>query len=115
MKLDITGLHMEITEAIKNYTEKKVEKLNKFFDDSVICHVTYTLKDSKKEVNVRIQYKSRNYMAIELTDDAYAGLVDAVDKIERQIRKSKAVIDKKRKQGMSESELDALTNDDLED
>lgn len=113
MKLDITGIHMEITDAIKNYTETKIKKLDKFFDDSVLCHVTYTLKDGRKEVNVRIQHKSRNYIAEDLTNDIYEALIDVIDRIEGQVRKSKAIIDKKRKQGMSENELDALTLEDL--
>lgn len=115
MKLDITGLHIDVTEAIKEFTEKKVEKLDKFFDDSVICHVTFALKDGKKNVDIRIQYKSRTYIAEKLTDDVYSAIEEVVDKVEGQIRKNKAIIDKKRKQGVSEDELDSLTLDNLKD
>lgn len=114
MKLDITGLHMEITEAIKDFTTKKVEKLSRFFDDDVLCHITYTAKDGKININIRIQYKSRTYIADELTTDVYSDLDDVIEKIEGQIRKNKSIIDKKRREGIAEKKLDELTIEDLD-
>ena len=44
MKLDLTGLRIEVTDAIREFTERKIKKLDKFFDDATICHVTFTEK-----------------------------------------------------------------------
>ena len=48
MKLDLTGLRIEVTDAIRSFTEKKIKKLNKFFDEETICHVTFTDKSKGK-------------------------------------------------------------------
>ena len=58
MKLDLTGLHIEVTDAIREFTEKKIKKLDKFFDENTICHVTFTDKSKgKQHLDIRIEYK----------------------------------------------------------
>lgn len=109
MKLDLTGLHIEITDAIKEFVEKKVEKLEKFFDESTICHVTFLAEKEKQHVDIRIQYKNRSYIANENCEDLYFGLEKAVEKIEGQARKTKSIIEKKRREGTSEEVLDMIT------
>lgn len=113
MKLDLTGIHIEVTEAIREFTEKKIEKLEKFFDGNTICHVTISTEKERQSVNVRIEYKSRTYMAEEITDDVYGAIENVIEKIEGQIRKNKDIIEKKRREGTSEEELDSLTIEDL--
>lgn len=98
MKLDLTGLHIEVTDAIKEFTEKKVKKLDKFFDENTICHVTFTEKSKgKQHLDIRIEYKSRTYLAEDNTDNLYSGIEELVSKIEGQIRKDKAIAEKARK------------------
>ena len=59
MKLDLTGLRIEVTDAIREFTERKIKKLDKFFDDATICHVTFTEKSKgTHDVDIRIEYKS---------------------------------------------------------
>ena len=101
MKLDITGLHIEVTDAIKEFAEKKVKKLDKFFDDDTICHVTFTDKSKgKQHLDIRIEYKSRTYIAEENTDNLYSGIEQLISKIEGQIRKDKAMAEKARKENV---------------
>lgn len=112
MKLDLTGLHIEITEAIKEFVEKKVEKLSKFFDEPTICHVTFSTEKEKQHVDIRIVYKNRTYIANENCEDVYFGLERAIEKIEGQARKTKSIIEKKRREGISEEILDNITLDE---
>lgn len=99
MILDLTGLRIEVTEGIRQYVEKKVKKLDKFFEDDTICHVTFT--DKKKgthHVDIRIEYKSRTYIAEGDYEDLYTCMDNLVSKIEGQIRKDKALMQKQRKE-----------------
>ncbi len=110
MKLDLTGIHIEVTEAIREFTEKKVEKLSKFFEEETICHVTFTEKNKgKQHVDLRIEFKSHTYMAEGEFDDIYSGLDDLVEKIEGQIRKEKAIKEKQRREDVS-----LESNEDIE-
>ena len=36
MKLDLTGLRIEVTDAIIEFVYKKIQKLNKFFDEDTL-------------------------------------------------------------------------------
>jgi len=101
MKLDLTGLRIEVTDAIRSFTEKKIKKLDKFFDENTICHVTFTDKSKgKQRVDMRIEYKSRTYLAEEYTDDLYSGIDSLVEKIEGQLRRDKAAAEKQRRTGI---------------
>ena len=110
MKLDLTGLRIDVTDAIKEFTEKKVEKLNKFFDPETICHVTFTAPTKgKHHVDIRIEYKSRTYLAEDETADLYSAIEELIAKIERQCRKEKdANIGKKRNETISTTEVEDI-------
>ena len=99
MQLDLTGLRIEVTDAYKDFTEKKIKKLEKFFEPETICHVTFTDKSKgKHRIDMRIEYKSHTYLAEENCEDIYYGLEALVSKIEGQIRKEKANMKKDRKE-----------------
>ncbi len=90
MKLDLTGLRIEVTDAIIEFVYKKIQKLNKFFDEDTLCHVTYTASTKgKQHVDMRIEYKSHTYIAEDDVDDLYYGVESLISKIERQCRKVK--------------------------
>ena len=48
MKLDLNGMGIEVTDGIKEYAEKRVSKLDKFFDDDTEIDIKFTVcKDEK--------------------------------------------------------------------
>ena len=111
MQLDLTGLRIEVTDAYREFTEKKVRKLEKFFEPDTICHVTFTDKaKGKHHIDIRIEYKSRTYLAEENCEDIYYGLEELVSKIEGQIRKDKSIMKKDRKET-----IENVDTEDIED
>ena len=99
MKLDLTGLRIDVTDGIREFVERKVKKLDKFIDEDTICHVTFTdMVKGKQHVDIRIEYKSRTYLAEEDTNDLYYGIEELISKIEGQIRKDKAMNEKRRRE-----------------
>jgi len=113
MKLDLTGIHTEVTEAIREFTERKIEKLSKFFDEVTICHVTFSPDKEKQHVDIRIEYKSATYLANEDCEDLYYGIERVVEKIENQVRKAKSVIEKKRREGLPQDDSYELNIDEI--
>ena len=59
MKLDLNGMGIEVTEGMKEYAEKKVAKLDKFFDKDTIAHVTFSAKKEKQYVSIRVEAKGK--------------------------------------------------------
>lgn len=109
MQLDLTGLRIEVTDAYRDFTEKKVKKLEKFFEPDTICHVTFSDKSKgKHHIDIRIEYKSHTYLAEDNCEDIYYGLESLISKIEGQIRKDKAIAKKDRKDKVE------IENDEIE-
>ena len=99
MQLDLTGLRIEVTDAYREFTEKKIRKLEKFFEPDTICHVTFTERSKgKQHIDIRIEYKSHTYLAEDNCEDIYYGLESLISKIEWKIIKEKTIIKKDRKE-----------------
>lgn len=95
-KFHIRGENITITDAIRNYTETKLSKLEKYFSEDVTVHVTakvYPNKQAKAEVT--IPSKDVTLRAEETSNDWYNSLNVVVDKLERQIRKHKTKVQKR--------------------
>ncbi|WP_155286214.1 ribosome hibernation-promoting factor, HPF/YfiA family [Lacticaseibacillus zhaodongensis] len=95
---NVRGENIEVTEAIRNYVEKRISKLNKYFTDATqaIAHVNlkvYSNKDAKVEVTIPMPYITLR--AEETSPDLYASIDLVTDKLERQIRKFKTKINRK--------------------
>lgn len=92
----IRGENIAITDAIRDYAETKLSKLEKYFFEDVTVHVTakvYPNKQAKAEVT--IPYKDITLRAEETSNDWYNSLSLVVDKLERQIRKHKTKVQKR--------------------
>lgn len=95
-KFHIRGENIAVTDAIRDYTETKLSKLEKYFSEDVTVHVTakvYPNKQAKAEVT--IPHKDVTLRAEETSDNWYASLDLVVDKLERQIRKHKTKVQKR--------------------
>lgn len=92
----IRGENIAITDAIRDYAETKLSKLEKYFAEDVTVHVTakvYPNKQAKAEVT--IPHKDVTLRAEETSDNWYASLDLVVDKLERQMRKHKTKVQKR--------------------
>lgn len=95
MKINISGKNMEITDALRNVTYKKLGKLDKYFDKDVIADVTFSVEKSRQIIEVTIDLPGTILRAEESTEDMYASVDRAVDVLERQVRKYKTKLQKR--------------------
>jgi putative sigma-54 modulation protein len=88
MRIDVVGKHMEVTDAIREYAETKMEKLLRFFDGTQ--HISVVIEEVKhREFAVEVVVdvvKHDDLVAHARDDDLYAAIDLAADKAERQIR-----------------------------
>lgn len=89
MKLDITGRHIDVTPALREFAEDKLRKLEKLLDGPLDIHVVLAIE--KHRHMAEIQVKSRNgvFTGAHETGDLYASIGEVVDKLERQALKHK--------------------------
>ncbi|MFK2825493.1 ribosome-associated translation inhibitor RaiA [Bacillus sp. B190/17] len=94
----IRGENIEVTPAIREYIEKKVNKLERYFIESPNATVHVNLRvyhDKSAKVEITIPMKDLVLRAEERNEDMYAGIDLIVDKLERQIRKHKTKVNRK--------------------
>ena len=98
LKFNIRGENIEVTPAIREYVEAKVEKVERYFNEDVNAKANVNLKvynDKQTKVEVTIPMKNLTLRAEERHNDMYAAVDLIVDKLERQIRKHKTKVNRK--------------------
>ena len=100
MNIKITSKELVATEAIKDYIEKKAERLIKYFGDEFDVYVTIKTEGSNKVAEISIKTDTEDFRAVTAHKDLYAAIDKDIDILEGQVRKMKT---KKDKQNMTES------------
>ena len=107
MKYNIRGDKMVVTDAIKDYTENKLSRLEKYFkDDDITANVLTRLRGNAQIVEVTIPTSKFILRSEEENDDLYAAIDLVTDKLERQIRKNKTRLKKKNVQNVIDFKID---------
>ena len=88
MKIKITGKELKITEAINDYVERKMERIDKYFEEA---EAEVTLKTEKNEqiAEIYVTANGEKYRAVTEDKDMYASIDKDIDILEGQIRKAK--------------------------
>lgn len=89
MNIKVTGKDLEVTDAIKAYVEKKVERLEKYFEDEFDVVATVKSEKTEKVAEIRVSVKGDLYKAVTAHKDLYAAIDKDIDILEGQIRKFK--------------------------
>ena len=103
MKINVRGKNIEVTPALQEYLEKKLKKLDKYFNNELEAQVTLSVVRESHSVDVTISIDGLLLRGEEATEDMYASIDLVVDKIERQLHKYKTRINRKlRQKGIKE-------------
>lgn len=99
MKTTIVARKMDLTDGIKDYVEKKLSKLDKFFDDDSEAKITMSVEKNRKKIEATIYSRDTIYRVEQITSDMYVTMDKIIDDMERQIRKHKTRLEKRLKKG----------------
>jgi len=91
MLFTITGKHIEITEAIRNHAQEKVDKLPRYFDSISQVEVIIEGNEGGKQCTEIIVHAEHSdlFVAKEIGEDTYTCIDMAIHKLERQLKKAK--------------------------
>ncbi len=90
MKINITGRHLDVTPAMKKYTQDKVEKLGRFYDRIHDIEAILSEEGDRQLVEVKAHVgKGTTLVGKAESTDIYAALDLVVGKLERQITRYK--------------------------
>ena len=114
IRFEIHGENLTITDAIRNYIEEKIGKLERYFNDvpNATAHVKVkTYQNSATKIEVTIPLKNVTLRAEERHDDLYAGIDLINNKLERQVRKYKTRVNRKKRNRGEQLEAEPIEND----
>ncbi len=97
MQYKFVGRNMEVSQKLRNMTEKKLERLSKFFTDDSSLIATFKEEGRGYRVEVTIPVKGSSIRAEVSCEDPYTGLDEVMDKLERQITRYRARLTDKAK------------------
>ncbi|HET9576757.1 MAG TPA: ribosome-associated translation inhibitor RaiA [Usitatibacter sp.] len=89
MNLQLTGRHVEITPAIRDYVVSKLTRIERHFDHVIDVNVIMTVEklDQRIDVNVHLSGKDIHVQAHD--EDMYAAIDGLIDKLDRQVIRHK--------------------------
>lgn len=88
--IQITGRHLEITQAIKDYVNKKFERLERHFDHITQVHVVLSVEKTDQIAEATLNAAGHASFFAESKDvNLYAAIDHLVDMLNRQIVKHK--------------------------
>ncbi len=104
MQVNVTFRHVEPSDAIKQYAVDRLNRLDKFIDTAGEAHVVLSVEKFRHMADVTISFNGYNIKGAEETGDLYSAIDMVMDKLERQVKKYRGKI-KKRKTGHKEESI----------
>ena len=94
MNLTISGHHLEVTPALREYVLTKLDRVTRHFDQVVDVNVLLTVekqkeKEKRQRAEVTLRVKGRDIFVEHSSEDLYAAIDQLMDKLDRQVVRHK--------------------------
>lgn len=92
MQLTVTGHHVDVSPALREYVDTKLSKLQRHFDHMTDIHCVLTVEKLVHKAEATIQLSGGTIHADATEENMYAAIDGLVDKLDRQVKKHKEKI-----------------------
>ena len=89
MRVAYTGRNIEVTSALRDFTEVHLRKIRKILGEAIHVHMTLTVQKHRQIAEVHLHSRSLDINGLEETNDMYASINAVLEKAERQALKHK--------------------------
>lgn len=89
MNLTVTGHHIEVTPAIRDYVTDKIKKVTRHFDNVIDINVILSVEKLVQKAEVNLHVSGKDIFVQSEDADLYAAIDSLVDKLDRQVLKHK--------------------------
>lgn len=89
MQINISGHHLEITEALRDYVNSKLERLSLHHDRITNTHVILSVDKLEQKAEATLHVSGKDIFADSIDADLYAAIDSLADKLDRQLIKHK--------------------------
>lgn len=92
MQINITGHRLDVTPAIRAFTEEKFDKLERHFDHITAINVVFDVEKLRQIAEATVFVAKGELHASSESEDLYAAIDALIDKLDRQLIKHKEKI-----------------------
>ncbi len=89
MNLHLSGHHLEVTPAIRDYVTAKLDRVTRHFDQVIDVNVILSVEKLKHKAEATVHLRGKDLFVESHDGDMYAAIDSLVDKLDRQIIKHK--------------------------
>ena len=89
MNLNLTGHHLQITPAIRDYVATKLTRITHHFDHVIDVNVVFSVEKLQQKVEANVHVRGRDIFCESSDPDMYAAIDSLIDKLDRTIIKHK--------------------------
>lgn len=94
MNVTISGHHLEVTPALREYVLTKLDRITRHFDQVVDINVLLSIeklkeKELRQRAEVNLHVKGRDIFVEQCSEDMYAAIDQLMDKLDRQVCRHK--------------------------
>jgi putative sigma-54 modulation protein len=101
MNVQLTGQHIDLTPALRDYVTSKLGRIKRHFDHMMDVNVVMTVNKLVQKVEVNVHVRGRDIFVESSDEDMYAAIDSLVDKLDRQILRHKEKITNHRPNGQN--------------
>ena len=100
MRVTVIGKNIDVTPALKEIVEKKISKLDKYFEKDTHARATFSVQRNRQILEVTIPFNGVILRCEEATDDMYKSVDLVESKLERQIRKQRTKLQRRNNESL---------------
>lgn len=89
MQLSVSGHHVEVTPPLRDYVEKKFERIVRHFDHVIDVHCVLTVEKLRQKAEATVHVRGSSIHADAIDGDMYAAIDALIDKLDRLVMKHK--------------------------
>ncbi len=89
MNLNLTGHHLVITPAIREYVTTKLERVTRHFDHVIDVNVVLSVDKLRQQITANLHVRGKEIHAECVEADMYAAIDALADKLDRQVLRHK--------------------------
>ena len=89
MQLSISGHHVDVTEAMRNYAQEKVQRLERHYDHITNAHIVLSVEKMRQRAEATLHVSGAELFADADSEDLYAAIDLLIDKLDRQLIRHK--------------------------
>lgn len=112
MRVSVIAKNTTATPALKDMVEKKLSKVDRYFNPEVEAKATLSVQKNKQTVEITIPFNGVVLRAEEATDDMYKSIDLVVTKLERRIRKQKTKLSRRNNESLRFKTFDEVAVED---